>query len=234
LTRARRLALTACLLGIAAPRPARAQEPAPAPAEPPALAIAGYTLTGELSESVASLRRVLDAQLAAGEAWSPVRKAELVKFLARLQYRLVKLETRVERRTIHLTLELAPFTLIRRVTVDGNWPVLGEDVVRRMTLRAGTALPDDPAERIAQLDKERDRLTSFLYRQGYFEARVVVAAEQAPGSHEAIIRVKLAKGPSYTIGKVDVDEHQDLASKFGIRAIPTLLLFNLPALERSH
>lgn len=27
------------------------------------------------------------------------------------------------------------------------------------------------------------------------------------------------------IGKVNIDEHQDLASKFGIRSIPTLLLF---------
>jgi thioredoxin 1 len=28
------------------------------------------------------------------------------------------------------------------------------------------------------------------------------------------------------IGKVNIDEHQDLAQQYGIRAIPTLLLFN--------
>ena len=29
-----------------------------------------------------------------------------------------------------------------------------------------------------------------------------------------------------TIGKVNIDHHQDLAVKFGIRSIPTLLIFN--------
>ena len=28
------------------------------------------------------------------------------------------------------------------------------------------------------------------------------------------------------IGKVNIDEHQDLAAQYGVRAIPTLLLFN--------
>jgi thioredoxin 1 len=28
------------------------------------------------------------------------------------------------------------------------------------------------------------------------------------------------------IGKVNIDEHQSLAAEYGIRAIPTLLLFN--------
>jgi len=29
-----------------------------------------------------------------------------------------------------------------------------------------------------------------------------------------------------TIGKVNIDEHQSLAAEYGVRAIPTLLLFN--------
>jgi len=37
---------------------------------------------------------------------------------------------------------------------------------------------------------------------------------------------ELADDGKVKIGKVNIDEHQSLATEYGIRAIPTLLLFN--------
>ena len=43
--------------------------------------------------------------------------------------------------------------------------------------------------------------------------------------HPVLEQVKAALGDKIRILKIDVDKHQDLAMEYGIRSVPTLMLF---------
>lgn len=193
----------ACLLSLLLVCAAAA--PAAADGAP---ALLGYDLKGTLVDPEPDLRAVLDTVLVKGKPWDERMQAGAIEILDRLHYRHEEPRLAVRAGGVHVTFDIHPQTLVRHIRISGNAPMFSgifqEEVLPRMRLRPGSAVPDDEKERAQTFDDEARRLEDWLAKQGYFDARVAIYAEP-DGPHALKLFVKIVKGPAYSVGKVTVE-----------------------------
>ncbi len=201
----------------------RANEPSATDAPPtlatPQRALATLTLDGGLIEGRAALEALIDAELprlcAPGQAapcprqWSGDIEARLRNVLENdLGYRvaIASRATRDKSGRLGWTVRLsvAPGMRVRHVRTDTSWPVLSEDIERRITLRPGSPVPEMLCARAPLLRAEEDAVREYLNGRGYFDARVRMRFEELERD-EAALDVGLDLGARYTVGDVVVD-----------------------------
>jgi outer membrane protein assembly complex protein YaeT len=212
-------------LSLGASLTARAAEPAsgepaaaaPAAAAPAAAApaarvpILGYELAGTRIDPDEKLKALLASVAPVGEPFVEAGPSDdigkplgtiprLAQALDAIGYRAT-IAGRREAAGITLVLTLAPYDRLRYVFVSGNWPLLQDEIQRRISIRPGRSLPPPGPERVAGLERERGRVIEFLRSEGYFEATLALEARAAtgvPGATDIYLKVDL--GPSYPIG----------------------------------
>ncbi|MCG8424876.1 MAG: BamA/TamA family outer membrane protein [Proteobacteria bacterium] len=170
----------------------------------------GETLT---DRERSTLRAFFAGQMRNRQPLTQEGREELTAFGRRIGYHLFDVAVRRQANGDNLAvLMLEPITLVRRVqvTVDNNLvefykfeAVFGDEITRRMRLRAGSALERDPVERRKQFELEAERIADYLRGEGYFDADVRITAR--PDSRRAVrLDVLIAKGTRYQIGRIDV------------------------------
>jgi outer membrane protein insertion porin family len=121
---------------------------------------------------------------------------------------------------VRLIIRLRAFDRIVQILVSGNRRLRQEEVVQRLSLRLGQALPPAGPDRDARIELERTRVLDFLRSQGYLEAEVAIAL---PGTREVPskinLRVNIRLGPGYPIGPIAVRGNHaipstDIAERF--------------------
>ncbi len=120
-----------------------------------------------------------------------------------LGYHLVKTAMTDDKPPI-LRLHIEPVQLVRSVFIRGNWPLFESDIMRRIILRPGTALPVDEAERRELLENQERRVEEYLHREGYFDSKIRIELKKLSKPHEIDIVVHLDKGSSYRLGRLDI------------------------------
>jgi outer membrane protein insertion porin family len=128
---------------------------------------------------------------------------EIAAVTARLGYQLVGHDS-IDGR---LTLRLEPLLLVRKVEVRvPTWRLFAklfdEEIRRRMGVRAGSYLPWDPVRRSCVMAEERRRIEEYLADQGYFKAKVELAAIE--NTDRAVIKVNVDLKKAFTLGRVRI------------------------------
>lgn len=192
--------------------PADATPPAETPPPPPSVGppLIAYRIVGELTDPEPTLRAVFDTILVLGEPWDAGKKNQIAKLAATLSYH-VNVSTQTGARGIAVTLDMIPAAHIRHVEVKGNWPLFEDEILSRLNLRPGQILAPDvaprpgaPTARQEQLDAETARLKTYLSRNGYFDARVVLAViQEERNEYRLLVQIRL--GERYEIGKVVIE-----------------------------
>ncbi len=133
--------------------------------------------------------------------------------LARIGYDAV-IQTRPGPGGVLLEIDLRAADRVRHIFVEGNGALLRQDeIVRRISIRSGQALPFAPDERAQRIELERTRVLDFLRSQGYLEAEVGIelrSTNTVPARVNLI--VKIARGPGFPIGPVVVKGNQVLTA----------------------
>jgi outer membrane protein insertion porin family len=218
---------------------------APTPAPPSPTRVAGFTVTGSV-DPPGRLESLLQLLVPAGSPYlepGPLDQgAEPVGTIARLQAVFERLgyESSVQARprsvegapAVQLEIRLRAADRIRQIFVVGNWPLRQDEIFRRLTLRAGQALPPPGQAREARLEQERVAVQSFLRDQGYFEAQVAVRIEaRSPPPAPVNLVVDIKHGPGYPIGPIRVEGNkavraEEIADTF--RHLDPLYLWTRP------
>lgn len=113
---------------------------------------------------------------------------------------------------VGIRLEVEPARLVRHIRVRGNWPVLraifNEDILRRMTLRPGSRLPNDKAAVDRILAEEGERVRQYLFREGFFksDAEVLMHESSQPGWVDLNVAIYL--GPWFNLEHVCSEQIQ--------------------------
>ncbi|HEX2570566.1 MAG TPA: POTRA domain-containing protein [Polyangia bacterium] len=104
---------------------------------------------------------------------------------------------------VGIRLEVEPARLVRHIRVRGNWPVLraifNEDILRRMTLRPGSRLPDDDAAVARILAEEGDRVRQYLFREGFFKSDAEVLMHKSTQPEWVDLDVAIYLGPWFNL-----------------------------------
>ncbi len=114
---------------------------------------------------------------------------------------------------VRLAIHVRARDRIRQIFVTGNWPLRQEEVLRRISLRPGGALPAPGPERDGRLERERQSVLAFLQSQGYREAAVkleLAETKSSPAEIHLTVRVKL--GPAFPLGPVQVFGNQAMSA----------------------
>ena len=205
-----------------------AEQPPPAPAASPAVArVAEVTLSGGTNppdrlESLVNLLAPPGSPFIEpgpmDEVGTPVGTvARLESALSRIGYESV-IQT-VKRpgpdgATAHIAVQLRAADRIRYIFVQGNWPLRQDEILRRLTLRPGQALPGPGPPREARLEQERQSVITFLRDQGYLEAQVAVRIEQRePAPKPVNLVIDIAHGPGYPVGAIQVEGNRALTTQ---------------------
>ena len=73
-----------------------------------------------------------------------------------------KLDTKAAPGGFIIVATLTPYDRVRYVFVTGNRPIRQDEIQRRITIRAGRPLPPAGPERVAALERERERVIDFM------------------------------------------------------------------------
>jgi outer membrane protein assembly complex protein YaeT len=194
----------------ALPSPPR-QEERPAPAA--RISIVGYELAGARIDPDEKLQRFLATVAAVGEPFVPAGSSDeigrpvatiprLALALDAIGYRSV-LTTKPAPGGLVVVVTLTPYERVRYVFVSGNRPIRQDEIMRRITIRAGRPLPPSGPERALALERERQRVIDFIRSEGYFEANVKLEGRAAPTAAGAVdLYVTVDLGPSYPVGSI--------------------------------
>ena len=177
-----------------------------------------WEVTGTFLDSRPVLEAFLKPVLEENRNWDPENQKTVTEFLMKIGYESTLSISNVSG-VPTLKIAVEPKTLVRHIAVDMSvgllerlaYPVFGQDLQRRMTLRPASTLSKDKAVRKAQLQQEADRLAYYLHSEGFFDATVSISEEPA-GKFAARLNVKANPGDPYTVGKIEVS---------GNTAIPT-------------
>ncbi|PKN46046.1 MAG: outer membrane protein assembly factor BamA [Deltaproteobacteria bacterium HGW-Deltaproteobacteria-17] len=168
-------------------------------------------IEGKFLESGAPILRALRQEL---ERVSPDGDWEAVvkRRLAMLGYSLVKTEAVNGKPAPTVRLYIEPVQLVRSVFVRGNWPLFESDIMRRVILRPGSALPVDPAERAELIENQVRRIEEYLHREGYFDSKIRIQLKKLDKPHEIDVVVHLNKGSSYRLGQLDIRGNDSISA----------------------
>jgi outer membrane protein insertion porin family len=93
---------------------------------------------------------------------------------------------------VRLQIDLRAYDRIWQIFVKGNWPVRQDEIIRRISLRPGQALPLSGPERAARIELERSRVEDYLRSQGYLDARVALelhGTSTVPAKVNLLVRI---------------------------------------------
>jgi outer membrane protein assembly factor BamA len=198
-----------------------AEEEVAPPQTPPArVPIAGYELSGARIDPDDKLRALLTTIAPLGEPFVEAGPSDtvgkplgtfprLAQALDAIGYRAV-LAAKPAGGGVVITATLTPYDRLRYVFVSGNWPLLQDEIQRRITIRPGRPIPPPGPERSAALERERGRVIDFLRGEGYFEANVRLDAVAAGPPGAVDFHVLIDRGPSYPLGPVTFTGNQAL------------------------
>jgi outer membrane protein insertion porin family len=175
-----------------------------------------FTIDGELIDSPETVRAMFAAELPWTKKGRPYDESacRAVRHVAQLLLYHADLSEDLGDQGVTLAIRLRPLTLVRHIDVSGNLsifellvgnfsPIFATDIERRLSLRPGSAVDDDPVRLRVQLDDEAQRVRDYLARRGYFDAKVDINAE-ADGPHEVRLKVEIQRGPAYRVGIIGV------------------------------
>jgi outer membrane protein insertion porin family len=135
---------------------------------------------------------------------------------------------------IDLHIKLRAADRIRHIFIVGNWPLRQEDIIRRLTLRPGQALPDPGSDRARRMEEERLSVLDFLRDRGYFDAKVRLelrSKQTVPTPVSVVVWITLGRG--YDIDPIRVTGNRaiqtsDIESRFRHQDWRTFWLLRLP------
>jgi outer membrane protein insertion porin family len=224
-SRLARLSLAAWIATIAAASGAAARQ-GPEPQGPPLAGTPGIgrlLVTGSV-DPPGKLEGLLGALLPPGapfvepaeieRAGAPVGTVpRLREILARLGYES-EIRSRVSAAgAVDLEVRVRPLDRLRYIFVSGNgYRMRQDDIIRRIALRPGQALPPAGPARAEWLERERQSVLALLRDEGYFDARVAIRLDvrrnRVPAS--VSMRVHLELGQGFPIGPITVRGAQAL------------------------
>jgi outer membrane protein assembly complex protein YaeT len=190
---------------------AGAAEALPAPL--PRVPILRYELQGQRIDPDEKLQQLLATVAAPGEPFVPAGPSDEIgrptSTVPRVRLALdavgyrSEVATRPEAHGVVIVLTLTPYDRVRYVFVTGNRPIRQDEIQRRITIRAGRPLPPAGPERVAALERERERVIDFIRSEGYFEANVKLDARPALTTNGAVdLDVDVQLGPAYPVGTI--------------------------------
>jgi outer membrane protein insertion porin family len=199
----------------------RAGAPDPAALAPPR--VAGYEITGgidppdRLQAFVAELAPLGAPLVESGDADKegiPIGTVgRLRRALERIGYDAAVAVVPAGAGQVHLRIALHTLDRIKQILVSGNRRVRQEEVIQRLSLRLGQALPPPGPDRDTRIELERSRVLDFLKSQGYLEAQVTIALHGTAAIPPPInLRVQITLGPGYPIGPIAVRGNHALPS----------------------
>jgi len=103
------------------------------------------------------------------------------------------------RNRVALVFELTPYSLIKKIKIDGEFPLLERDVLNAMDIRVGD--PFDP-KKVAKWEKD---ILQRFQDDGYIHPQVRVAARQDPEDGRTLVTVSIRKGPYYRVHRVTLE-----------------------------
>ncbi len=112
---------------------------------------------------------------------------------------------------VALTFDLVPFQLIRRVDVEGEFPLFEDEILNALGMRAGSAFAD---ERLARGKKQ---LAELLAEQGLVEPEVDVSVHPEPADGSVALLVKIEKRGYYRLKAVNISGNRHFSDS-AIRA----------------
>jgi outer membrane protein insertion porin family len=133
---------------------------------------------------------------------------------------------------VHISVQLRVSDRVRHIFVAGNWPIRQDEILRRLTLRPGQAIPPPGPARDARLEQERQSVLAFLRDQGYLDAQVTVRVQiRAPAPAPVNVVIDVNHGPGYPIGAIQVEgnravSQQEIAD--GFRHLDSRFLWTRP------
>jgi len=115
---------------------------------------------------------------------------------------------------VRLDIQLRPLDRIRQILVSGNgfW-IRQDEIIQRLTLRVGQALPLPGPERDTRVEIERSRVLDFLRSRGYLDARVAIELQgtrEVPAKINLRVDIDLNRG--YPIGPIGVRGNHAIAA----------------------
>ena len=178
---------------------------------PPPARLAEWRVEGRLLDSLETVRGLLKSVIRSHPAWTDADQQLVVEYLLRLGYHSIIRNEALPGGGVRAVLVLEPVTLVRHVDVDIDlWfherfrqPLFADELRRRMTLRPGSPLELDRSARSAQLEREAERLATYLRNDGFYEATVEIRERRA-GEFASALDVDVSPGPPYFVGKLEV------------------------------
>jgi len=109
---------------------------------------------------------------------------------------------------IFITFHLIEARLIHRVKVSGNYPYLSRKILRLSSLQPGIVYREE------LVGESKKRLEDFFEKQGYFDTQVEILPPVSPAPNMVDLRIRIHKGRTYRIGKIEVTGNQFYRSSY--------------------
>jgi outer membrane protein insertion porin family len=139
---------------------------------------------------------------------------------------------------VKLDVHLRAADRIRQIYVLGNWPLREDEILRKLTLRPGQALPPPGPAREARLEQERQSVLIFLHGEGYREAQVKIRVDtRAPAPTPVNLFIEISEGPGYPVGPIQVEGNKALTAQEiseGFRHLDPRFLWTRPQPLKLH
>lgn len=205
--------------------PAAAPTEAPEKGSPAAAPVVGWDIDGQLIDPRDKLDAFVAALLPAGRAFVESGDADRVGTarigtVPRLEraFHAIGYEAHVSAATggtgYRLRITLSPYQRVRFVFVRGNWPLRQDEIMRRISIRAGQSVPPAGERRDELLASERDRIVEYLQAEGFRDARVAIELHPQRGTPAPLsLLVRIRLGPGYPIGEVKVSGNRALTAE---------------------
>jgi outer membrane protein assembly factor BamA len=113
---------------------------------------------------------------------------------------------------MRLSIRLRAHDRVRYIFVEGNRFLRQDEILRRVSLRPGHALPPLGPDRDRLIALEETRVHEYLRAEGYFDATVRLVlrgTEHVPSTVNVTVQISL--GPPYTIGRIAINGNTALA-----------------------
>ena len=138
-------------------------------------------------------------------------RRHLAAYTRSIGFQLVTITVNTSGQRAVAILHIEPATWVRRVRVTVPFAIFKDEIARRMNLKAGSRLDDDPTVQEQQLRVEAVRLETYLRNQGYFEACVEIQCVSGKKSQQPLTR-RCQGRPGSPIETVDPDQMADLCT----------------------